>query len=303
MTETASTYIATGMSTYPQPKPVLDAGTLAEAIRVQLRTWVTVEFGITVPAPEMGTARPADSTAQLLGEITEHVHLYGVEADGDAEPWGIAHLLNAHADSLYAARGHGDAYLLGALYSLIAARAHLRDGYEGRIELDPFGGDRRTVNERALIETARVQIATWAPEAFGTVVQLPERWEMRCAADRNRRHRERDRGGGSEVRRPGRRRQHARPGAPGGRPRPGTEGRPRPRRRLPVRRPELAGPGRRLPRQTDVGPASRRQVLRDAAQKGRGTCRAASPNPRPRSFDATDERTHTTRTPVPAPGL
>ncbi|MFI9771860.1 hypothetical protein ACIHJG_34100 [Streptomyces sp. NPDC052415] len=187
MTETASTYatagIAAGMSTYPHPKPVLDTGALAEAIRVQLRTWVTAEFGITVPTPEMVTAGPADSAAQLLGEITEHVRLYGVERDGDAEPWGIAHLCNAHADSLYATHGHGDAYLLGALYSLIAARAHLRDGYEGRFELDPFGGDRRTINERALIETIRVQLATWAPNTFGTVVQLPERWEMRCAAD------------------------------------------------------------------------------------------------------------------------
>lgn len=187
MTETASTYtadgIAAGTSAYPHPKPVLDTEALAEAIRVQLRTWVTAEFGITVPTPERDTARPADSTAQLLGEITEHVHLHGVETDGDAEPWGIAHLLNAHADSLYAAHGNGDAYLLGALYSLIAARAHLRDGYEGRFELDPFGGDRRTINDRALIETIRVQLATWAPDTFGTVVQLPERWQMRCAAD------------------------------------------------------------------------------------------------------------------------
>ncbi|MFC8021621.1 hypothetical protein [[Kitasatospora] papulosa] len=187
MTDTASTYtaagIAAGMSTYPHPKPVLDTAALAEAIRVQLRTWVTVEFSITVPTPEMVTAGPADSAAQLLGEITEHVHVYGVETDGDAEAWGIAHLCHAHADSLYAAHGHGDAYLLGALYSLIVASAHLKDGYEGRFELDPFGGNRRTINERALIETIRVQLATWAPDTFGTVVQLPERWEMRCAAD------------------------------------------------------------------------------------------------------------------------
>ncbi|MEU9761860.1 hypothetical protein AB0D98_19365 [Streptomyces sp. NPDC047987] len=187
MTETASTYtaagIAAGMSTYPHPKPVLDTGALAEAIRVQLCTWVAAEFGITVPTPEMVTAGPADSTAQLLGEITEHVNVYGVETDGDAEPWGIAHLCHAHADSLHAAHGHRDAYLLGALYSLIAARAHLKDGYEGQFELDPFGGNRRTINERALIETIRVQLATWAPDTFGTIVQLPERWEMRCAAD------------------------------------------------------------------------------------------------------------------------
>jgi type IV secretory pathway TrbD component len=187
MTKTASTYtadaIAAGMSTYPHPKQVLDTGALAEAIRVQLRTWVTVEFGVTVPTPEMVAAAPADSIAQILGEITEHVHLWGVKAGGDAEPWGIAHLFNAHADSLYAANGRGDAHLLGALYSLIAARAHLRDGHEGRFELDPFADERRTVNETTLIETIRVQLATWVPAAFGTVVRLPRRWEMRDAAD------------------------------------------------------------------------------------------------------------------------
>ncbi|MFD8897610.1 hypothetical protein [Streptomyces ardesiacus] len=187
MTETASTYtadaIATGMSTYPHPKPHLDKGALAEAVRVQLRTWVTAEFEITIPTSEMVTAVPAESIAWLLGEITEHVHLHGVEADGDAEAWGLAHLFNAHADGLYAAHGRGDAYLLGALYSLIAARAHLRDGHEGRFELDPFGGDRHTINEKALIETVRVQLTTWVPDTFGTIVQIPERWEMRHAAD------------------------------------------------------------------------------------------------------------------------
>ncbi|HLU97056.1 MAG TPA: hypothetical protein VKZ89_09485 [Thermobifida alba] len=183
MTEIASTYaadaIAAGMSTYPHPKPILDTGALAEVIRVQFLTWA----GIQVPDPETVAAAPADSIARLLGELTERVHLYGVEADGDAEPWGLAHLFNAHADALYAAHGRGDAHLLGTLYSLIAARAHLRDGHEGRFELDPFGGDRYTINEKALIETIRVQLTTWVPDTFGTIVQIPERWEMRHAAD------------------------------------------------------------------------------------------------------------------------
>ncbi|MCZ1012027.1 hypothetical protein [Streptomyces lydicus] len=187
MTETARTYtadgIAAGTSTYPHPKPVLDTRALAEAIRMQLCTWVTAEFGIIVPTPEMVAAAPAASIAQFLGEIAEHVHIWGVETDGDAEPWGIAHLFNAHADGLYAAHGRGDAHLLGALYSLIVARAHLRDGYEGRFELDPFADDLRSLNETALIETVRVQLATWVPATFGTIVQLPERWEMRHAAE------------------------------------------------------------------------------------------------------------------------
>ncbi|MET9778607.1 hypothetical protein ABZ023_30885 [Streptomyces sp. NPDC006367] len=187
MTESANTYvadgIAAGLSTYPHPKPVMDTGALAEAIRVQLRTWVTTEFGITVPRPEMVAAAPAEEVSQLIAAVAEHVRIWGVEADGDVEAWGIAHLLNAHADALYAAHGHGDAYLLGALYSLIVARAYLRDSYEGRFELDPFNDDRRTINEAALIETIRVQLATWAPATFGTVVHIPGRWEMSYAAD------------------------------------------------------------------------------------------------------------------------
>ncbi|MGW2657037.1 hypothetical protein ACWC1D_25695 [Streptomyces sp. NPDC001478] len=187
MTKAASTYtadgVAAGLGTYPHPKPVLDTGALAEAIRVQLCTWATAKFGITVPGPETIAAAPADGVSQLLAAVTEHVDIWGVEADGDVEAWGIAHLLHAHADALYAAHGRGDVYLLGALYSLIAARAHLRNGYEGRFELGPFGGERHSMTEAALVETVRVQLATWAPAVFGTVVQIPERWEMSYAAD------------------------------------------------------------------------------------------------------------------------
>ncbi|MGW3933871.1 hypothetical protein ACWECC_38330 [Streptomyces microflavus] len=187
MTETtASTFtadaIAAGLSTYPHPKPV-PTGALAEAIRVQLRTWVNAELGFTVPAPQTLTAEPADSIARLIGEITAHVQLYGADTGANAEPWGLVHLFHAHADGLYAAHGRGDAYLLGALYSLIAARAHIRDHYEGRIELDPFGGHRPTIDDSALIETARVQLTTWVPDTFGTIVQLPARWELHDAAD------------------------------------------------------------------------------------------------------------------------
>ncbi|MFE0778066.1 hypothetical protein [Streptomyces sp. NPDC058861] len=187
MTETTSTYtadaVAAGLSTYPHPKPVLYTGALAEAIHVQLRTWVTAELGFTVPAPKTLTAEPAKSIARLLGELTEHVHHFGVPVSGDAESWGLAHLFHAHADGLYAAHGRGDAYLLGALYSLIAARAHLGNRYEGRIELDPFRDHRPIVDENALIETARMQLTTWVHDTFGTIVHLPERWELHDAAD------------------------------------------------------------------------------------------------------------------------
>ncbi|MFE8941160.1 hypothetical protein ACFYNX_27260 [Streptomyces sp. NPDC007872] len=187
MTKTTSTFtadaVAAGLSIYPHPKPVLYTGALAEAIHVQLRTWVGAELGFTVPAPQTLMAGPADSIARLLGELTEHVHHFGVPVSGDTESWGLAHLFHAHADGLYAAHGRGDAYLLGALYSLIATSAHLADRYEGRIELDPFRDHRPTVDESALIETARMQLTTWVPDTFGTIVYLPERWELHDAAD------------------------------------------------------------------------------------------------------------------------
>ncbi|MGF3141014.1 hypothetical protein [Streptomyces diastaticus] len=175
---------AAGTRVYPYPQPpAMDTAALAETIRVQALTWVPREFQITVSGPEAFAVAPTGAVAQLLGMLTEHVHIWGVSVGGDAEPWGIAHLLGAHADSLWAAHGRGDAHLLGVLYSLIAARAHLHESRNARYELDPFADDRRPLDEAALIETIRVQLDTWAPFALGTVVQLPGRWEMRDAAD------------------------------------------------------------------------------------------------------------------------
>ncbi|MGZ2355695.1 hypothetical protein LRE75_03145 [Streptomyces sp. 372A] len=175
---------AAGLGTYPHPKPVLHTDALAEAIRVQLQTWVTAEMGVTVSGPELLAAvGSAHGIAGLLGVVNDHVRLYGVQASGIAEPWGIAHLLHAQADALYAAQGRGDAYLLAVLYSVIAARAHLRDGYEGLIELDLFGGNRPTIDESALIEIVRVQLTTWVPDMLGTIVPLPQRWALQNTAD------------------------------------------------------------------------------------------------------------------------
>ncbi|WP_331725993.1 hypothetical protein [Streptomyces sp. NBC_00470] len=175
--------VAAGLDTSPRPAPRLDAGALAESIRGQVWTWAGPAFQIPVPGPEMVAAAPAHSVAELVGEMAERVRVWGVQVDGGAESWGLVHLFNAHAEALWAARGRGDGHLLGALYSLIAARAHLRDGYDGRIELDPFADDRRPVDETALLETIRVQLDTWVPDAFGTIVQLPRRRELRDAAD------------------------------------------------------------------------------------------------------------------------
>ncbi|MEU3084107.1 hypothetical protein ABZ697_27810 [Streptomyces albidoflavus] len=176
--------IAAGTRVHPYPTaPAMDTAALAEIIRVQATTWVPREFGITVSGPEGFAAAPTGGVSQLFGVLTEQVHVWGVSVGGDAEPWGIAHLLSGHADALWAVQGRGDAHLLGALYSLIAARAHLHEGHEGAVALDPFADDRRPLDEMALIETIRVQLATCAPVTLALPGQIPERWEMRDAAD------------------------------------------------------------------------------------------------------------------------
>ncbi|NEC96233.1 hypothetical protein G3I57_13070 [Streptomyces albidoflavus] len=187
-TPTPSSYaadgIAAGTRVYPYPTaPAMDTAALAEIIRVQATTWVPREFGIMVSGPRGFAAAPTGAVSQLFGLLTEQVHVWGVSVGGDAEPWGIAHLLSGHADALWAVQGRGDAHLLGALYSLIAARAHLHEGHEGAVSLDPFADDRRPLDEMALIETIRVQLATCAPVTFTLAGQIPERWEMRDAAD------------------------------------------------------------------------------------------------------------------------
>ncbi|MGW3932903.1 hypothetical protein ACWECC_33140 [Streptomyces microflavus] len=188
MTEiTARTYtadaIAAGLSTYPYPEPALDTSALAQAIGVQLATWVGATFGLAAPTAQALADRPLESITRFLGELTAHVHLHGVEVEGDAGPWGVAHLFTARAAALDAGRGSEDAPLLGVLYSCITARAHLRDGHEGHLALDPFGEDQHALTEKALIETVRVQLATWVPDTFGTIVQIPGRSAMRHAAD------------------------------------------------------------------------------------------------------------------------
>ncbi|RNG27167.1 hypothetical protein [Streptomyces botrytidirepellens] len=183
MTET-HTYIvdgiAAGRSTYLYPKPIMDTPALAEAIRVQLRTWATSTFGTIIPGPE--EIREANAASRMVFDVAEQARIWGVdEAEADVEAWGMAHLFNADANSMRAAQGHGDAYLLGALYSLICARAYLRDSYTGRFALDPFASDLPQIDEAALSETIRVQVATWAPETFGTIVTIPDRWAV-CEA-------------------------------------------------------------------------------------------------------------------------
>ncbi|MGW0846779.1 hypothetical protein ACWD26_43035 [Streptomyces sp. NPDC002787] len=169
MTDTTTSYaadgITAGLSTYPHPKPVMDTGALVEACRVQARTWVTRTYGVRVPDELSG----AGALADLIGEVTDWAEHDPDNPEGDATLYGLAHLENAHADALRAYHGHGDGYLLGALFSLISAGAALYDGFEDVSLMDPFDGRMPVLDESALIETVRVQLNTWAPTWLQTL--------------------------------------------------------------------------------------------------------------------------------------
>ncbi|MGW1039552.1 hypothetical protein [Streptomyces sp. bgisy153] len=168
MTQNATSYtadgITAGLSTYPHRKPVMDTGALVEACRVQARTWVTRTYGVRVPDELSG----AGALADLIAEVTDWAEHDPDNPEGDATLYGLAHLASAHADAHWAHHGHSDAHLLGALFSLISAGAALYDGFEDVSLMDPFDGRMPVVDERALIETVRVQLNTWAPAILET---------------------------------------------------------------------------------------------------------------------------------------
>lgn len=175
MTETANPYttdgIRAGLSTYPHPKPVINAGVLIEACRVQARTWATRACGARIPDHLSG----ATALAALIAEIADAAECHPDRAEDDAAMYGIAHLTSAHADALRASHGHGDGYLLGALFSLISAGAALERGFEGASLMEPFTGRMPVLDESALIETARVQLNTWTPQVLQAPEYAPER--------------------------------------------------------------------------------------------------------------------------------
>ncbi|MER7688730.1 hypothetical protein [Streptomyces sp. NPDC097610] len=170
MAEISTSYatdgITAGLGTYPHPKPVMDTGALVEACRVQARTWVTRAYGVRVPDELPG----AGALADLIAEVTDAAWRSrdSVADDANATRYGFAHLDNAYPAALRARLGRGDGYLLGALFSLISAGAALRSGFEDAALMDPFSGHMPVLDDSALIETARVQLNTWAPAVLQT---------------------------------------------------------------------------------------------------------------------------------------
>ncbi|MGP3951311.1 hypothetical protein [Streptomyces sp. 7N604] len=156
--------IAAGLSTYPHPKPVMDTGALVEACRVQARPWVTRRFGVMVPAELSGPGALVD----LIAEVTDAAEHDPDSTEDDATMNGLEHLDNPHDEALRAYHGHGNGYLLGALFSLISASGALSEGYRDAGLMDPFCGRLSAVDESALIETVRVQLNTWAPAVLET---------------------------------------------------------------------------------------------------------------------------------------
>ncbi|MBV9026405.1 MAG: hypothetical protein JO362_22030 [Streptomycetaceae bacterium] len=99
--------------------PKVTESALIDAIRVQLRTWVTRSLGIAIP----DRIETAPDLSDLVHDIAEHAEEQWGDFDDDSSIMGVAHVINAHADTLRAAYGHGDGHLLQALTSLnIAAR-------------------------------------------------------------------------------------------------------------------------------------------------------------------------------------
>ncbi|MFI1203543.1 hypothetical protein ACH4VR_29625 [Streptomyces sp. NPDC020883] len=162
------------------PHPALDTAALIESIRVQLRTWVVSAYGVRVPEP--GVLVTTADLSVFISRVTLAAKESGVCQDG-AVGWGMAQLFHAEVDALRAAQG-GDsrAYLLGTLYSLIGARAGLLNGddYPTTLALSPFPGHVPALNEASLIETIRAQVLIFLKTPG---VYMPQRWQMRDAAD------------------------------------------------------------------------------------------------------------------------
>ncbi|MFD6329155.1 hypothetical protein ACFWGI_06200 [Streptomyces niveus] len=144
--------VRAGLSTYPFPKPRLDDQALVESCRVQAQTWVTSRFRVEVPDELSGPGALAD----LIAEIQD-------AAENDAEEERLRHLDNAYEAALHAYHERGSGYLLGTLFSLISAGATIVDAPDDPRRRAPFEDRMPVVDERALIETVRVQLNTWAP--------------------------------------------------------------------------------------------------------------------------------------------
>jgi len=155
--------VRAALSGFPVREPIVNSEALAEAIRVQARTWVVSQWGVSVPV-DPAALGGVDGAAAMLARVVRSAE-YVEEGNEDRTAWGMAHMIHADADGIRAANGHGDGYLLGALYSLIVASAYLWGGYDGdSVAFSPYPNDRPAVDESALIETARTLVQVYAPD-------------------------------------------------------------------------------------------------------------------------------------------
>ncbi|MFE7157014.1 hypothetical protein [Streptomyces sp. NPDC057636] len=161
--------IAAGRSTFPHPKPNMDANALVEACRVQASTWVTGEFGVTVPAQLSWLG----ALVELIAGVIDAAEPLPGAIETDTTWYGLAQLDNAHGHALRAYHDHDDSYLLGCLFALINARAALLDGYSDVSVTDLFDGRLPSLDEPTLIETIRIQLNTWVPTLFVVPVWAP----------------------------------------------------------------------------------------------------------------------------------
>jgi hypothetical protein len=169
--------VRAALNGYPVSKPPLTPAALAEAIRVQLRTWVVSAYGAPVPENPEAVNGP-QSLAAMVARVVRAAEDFE-EGEDDATAWGIAHLIHADADAIRNAHGYtnGGGYLLGCLYSVIVAGAYLWRDYDGEpVAFSPYPGDRPALDESALIETGRTLVQMHVLQEAGVVVPPRGSW-------------------------------------------------------------------------------------------------------------------------------
>ncbi|MFI6469801.1 hypothetical protein ACIBL5_05985 [Streptomyces sp. NPDC050516] len=99
------------------PNNTITEAALVDTIRVQLATWTGGALGVRVP----DQIASLTELAVLVHRVYELAEDEWGDLDDEASIRGLAHLINAVADCISAACGHGLAPLLSALASLIVA--------------------------------------------------------------------------------------------------------------------------------------------------------------------------------------
>lgn len=151
---------------------------VAEVVRVQLRTWVVQQWGV---SPELlenpDVFKDVDGFGDVVGRVVRIAEA-NEEGDDDSTAWGMAHLIQADADAVRLVAGFGNGYALGSLYSLIVAAGWMWSGvYEGgSVPFTPYDPDRPVISERAVIETARTMVEMFTPSDAGVFIPHRGSW-------------------------------------------------------------------------------------------------------------------------------